>query len=114
VDDNPLVLGLVTRALSEIGDHVTAYASFEAAQAAIARATPDVLMVDIRLDGFNGLQLIAMIRARHPHVRTIAITGFDDRDLRREATVLGATFVLKPITPTRICAAVDDAMSSAA
>ena len=114
VDDNALALGLLARSLTDIGDEVAAYANFEAAKAAIAQATPDVLIVDIRLAGFNGLQLIAMVKDQHPDVRAIAITGFDDLDLRREAADMGASFLVKPLTPTTIQAAVDQVVSSAA
>lgn len=65
--------------------------------------TPDLLIVDIRLSGDNGLQLIAM--ARQP-VPAIVITAFDDRTLAAEARNLGAEFMLKPVSPAALLAAI--------
>jgi FixJ family two-component response regulator len=57
-------------------------------------AVPDVLLVDVRLGAFNGLQLVAM--AERP-IPTIVMTGHDDVALRAAAERMGAEFLVKPI-----------------
>src|SRR5205807_8355128 len=98
VDDDAAVLGFVTRSLTLAGHDVTDCATFDAGKAALAHSTPDVVIVDIRLGGFNGLQLIWIVRDQYPQVQAIVIIGFDDRDLRHEAAKMGATFVVKPFS----------------
>ena len=65
-------------------------------QRVLDEAPPDLLIADVRLGAFNGLQLLAMgLR----HIPAIVITGFPDPVLEAEARQLGATFLLKPIEP---------------
>jgi DNA-binding response OmpR family regulator len=71
--------------------------------------TPDLLIVDIRLSGDNGLQLVAM--ARHP-IPAIVITAFDDPTLAAEARNLGAEFMLKPVSPAALLAAIQRKLPS--
>ena len=66
----------------------------EAAAPILRDAFPDVLLVDVRLGAFNGLQLVAM--AERP-IPTIVMTGHDDVALRAAAERMGAEFLVKPI-----------------
>ena len=107
VDDNALTLGFVVRSLTMVGHRVTACDSFETGRAALDQSKPDVVIVDIRLAGYNGLQLIMLAKSRNPQVRAIAITGFDDADLRNEAAKMGATFLTKPFSASALQAMVE-------
>ena len=60
----------------------------------LRHTVPDVLLVDVRLGAFNGLQLVAMAEQ---HIPTIVMTGHDDPSLRATALRLGAEFFVKPI-----------------
>jgi DNA-binding NtrC family response regulator len=102
VDDDTLTLGFVVRALSMVGHRVTACASFEAGSAALEQSTPEIVIVDVRLGGYNGLQLIMQAKHRNPQAEAIAITGFDDLDLRNEAAKMGATFLTKPFSASAL------------
>ena len=77
--------------------------SVDTATSILKDAVPDVLLVDIRLGAFNGLQLVAM--AEHP-IPTIVMTGHDDVSLRAAAARLGAEFLVKPIPSEVLLAAV--------
>jgi FixJ family two-component response regulator len=54
------------------------------------------LIVDVRLGAYNGLQLAHLVRPRRPDVVVIAMSGYEDSVLRREAEQAGAVFLLKP------------------
>src|SRR5262249_1324961 len=86
VDDDPQVRSLVTRTLVEAGCDAISCATFDEGQVAVTSTPADIVIVDIRLCGSNGLQLILRAQEQNPDLRAIAITGFDDADLRREAT----------------------------
>ncbi len=57
----------------------------------------DVLITDVRLGAFNGLQLVVRAKSISPDVVAVVLTGFDDHVLHQEAVGVGAHFLLKPI-----------------
>jgi DNA-binding NtrC family response regulator len=111
VDDDAQTLEVVTRSLAASGHRVVACANYDEGKRALERCIPDIVIADIRLGARNGLQLIWHATQRHPHVRAIAITGFDDLDLRREAGKMGAMFVTKPFTPSALQAVVEQSIN---
>ena len=74
-------------------------ATFEHGRQLLLAESPDLLITDIRLEGFNGLQLI--ITQLHP-IPAIVITGFADRILETEAKHLGADYLVKPFSPSAL------------
>ena len=70
--------------------------SVQEGRSVLEEASPDLLIADVRLGAFNGLQLIAMSPRPIP---TIVTTGFPDPVLETEARQFGAKFLLKPIEP---------------
>ena len=69
------------------------------------------MIVDVRLAGDNGLQLLAM--ASRP-VPAIVMTGFSDRNLQAEARQLGADFMVKPIAPAALLESIQRRLSQTA
>ena len=62
---------------------------------ALAEDDPDLLIANIRLDGYNGLQLVAM--GPKP-IRAIVMTEHPDPTLAVDAKRLGAEYVIKPVS----------------
>ena len=56
-----------------------------------------MLITDVRLGAFNGLQLAVLARDYHPNIQLIVFSGFDDPVLRQDAEGLGATYLIKPV-----------------
>jgi DNA-binding response OmpR family regulator len=106
VDDDLAVLALVRTWLTAAGYTVTACHRFEDAKQQLTTQTPDVLVADVRLGAYNGIQLVLQARARSPRTQIVAITGFDDPLLRREARRAGAVYLLKPFTHDQMLEAV--------
>jgi DNA-binding NtrC family response regulator len=94
-DDNANRTGLV-QLLRGAGYDAIGAATFEQGRQLLVAEHPDLLITDIRLEGFNGLQLI--ITQLHP-IPAIVITGFADRILETEAKHLGADYLVKPFSP---------------
>ena len=90
VDDDKQVSSLVARWLSKAGYDVSTCEDFGAARERILNDTPPILIVDVRLAGFNGLQLAILARQLHPETRIVVLSGWDDPVLRKEATACGA------------------------
>jgi DNA-binding NtrC family response regulator len=102
VDDDPSLLEALERSFKEAGEDVVAHGSFEQARRALQTTHFDALITDVRLGAFNGLQLAVISRDTYPDIRLIVFSGFDDPVLRTEAEHVGATYVVKPVTGTRL------------
>ena len=101
VDDDPLLLESVTELMTMWGFNVSAFSTFEQARTRLADggAGADVLLVDVRLGMYNGLQLLHLAKQMNPEIMVIAMSGFDDPVLQAEAETLGAIFLVKPFEP---------------
>jgi DNA-binding NtrC family response regulator len=97
------------RLLHAAGYRVTGAASFEDARRAV-QAAPDLLITEVRLGAYNGLQLIIRARAHNPHLPAIVLTAFSDVVIKAEAERLGAIYVEKPVDANRLLAIVADAL----
>jgi DNA-binding NtrC family response regulator len=107
VDDDEAVLDMFTGLLRLAGHEVTSFSRFESAKAYLSVAKPDVLISDVRLGAFNGLQLVVFAKLEHPEMIAIVLTGFDDPVLRTEAAHAGASYLVKPVDSERILELVD-------
>jgi DNA-binding response OmpR family regulator len=98
VDDDDSVLPIAARWLREEGYAVSTANCFDAGLAAVRTECPDILVVDVRLGGFNGLHLAIVARELRSDVRVVLISGWDDPVLRHEARSCGAAYLCKPLT----------------
>jgi DNA-binding response OmpR family regulator len=97
-DDQSTLAGLEALLTSE-GYTVQAARSVPAGLQALRTSPPDLLIADIRVEGYNGLQLVV---DQAPPVKAIFITGYPDPVLEAEARQMGAEFLLKPISPRKL------------
>lgn len=107
-DDRATRVGLATLLADAGYDTVTA-SSVPTAMRALAHEQPDLLIVDIRLEDYNGLQLVAMAPMPLP---AIVVTGFADPALEADARRLGADYLLKPVSPPALLALIARKLSS--
>lgn len=80
--------------LSEVGYHVTAAATFKSAGRLLASTTPNVLVAEVRMGVYNGLQLLVTGRIDNPRLAGIMIAEGSNGSFAEEARHLGATDVL--------------------
>ena len=97
VDDDVSTQSGLSELLTNAGYKAYGVGTFEEGSAALRNDRPDLLIADIRLGTFNGLQLLMKVPN---HLPVIIITGFDDPTLEREARKCGAEYVLKPLSPS--------------
>jgi DNA-binding NtrC family response regulator len=98
VDDDEGFLNLVTTWLRDAGYDVVGISQFGEAKRLLLQNPPDVLISDVRLGAFNGMQLVVLTKLEHPEVLAIVLTGYDDPVLREETTRAGAYYMVKPVT----------------
>jgi DNA-binding response OmpR family regulator len=111
VDDDVALLEALSRFLTESGYGVIACSSFEEAKREMSASPPDIVVTDVRLGAFNGLQLALLARDINPDVRIVVFSGFDDPVLKEEARRLGATYLVKPVSGRMIMDVLKDGAS---
>jgi signal transduction histidine kinase len=100
VDDDPALLEALPETLRLRMDdlQVDTSDSGQAALQRIGETEYDALVVDIKMPGMDGLELLTEIRRARPDTPTILITGHGDHDLAVQALRTGAQdYVTKPI-----------------
>jgi CheY-like chemotaxis protein len=106
VEPNELDMVRVVSALSGAGFTVTATDNYHEARNRLAAAPPRVLVTEIRLGAYNGLQLALRAEAAGRRTAVVVTSAFPDPVLQRDADRVGATFALKPLTEAALLAAV--------
>jgi DNA-binding NtrC family response regulator len=109
VDDDRAVLNLLQQWLTSAGYSVVACDQFEEAKRHLENASPDVLVTDVRLGAFNGLQLVIVAKEQSANVAAVVMSAYDDPMLRKEANQCGAGYLNKPCTRDQVLAAVSEA-----
>jgi DNA-binding response OmpR family regulator len=99
VDDDKTTREGLAEFLEGSGYEAVAVGTFEEASRILRTTPPDLLIADVRLGPFNGLQLV--ISSPQP-IPAIIITGFADPVLESDARRRGADYVLKPVSPARL------------
>lgn len=97
VDDDELYLAGMQEWLELAGYEVIVANTFEHGKRAMVSFAPHLVIVDVRLGAFNGLQLISTGAVRIP---VIVVSGFDDPVLRTDAAAFGASYLVKPVVPS--------------
>ena len=97
VDDNDAARTGLAKILERADFTVFAAATFIEGRNALTREEPDLLIADVRLGEYNGLQLALLFHAARPTGPILVVSGHDDPVIRKEAANIGATFLLKPV-----------------
>lgn len=102
VDDDPVIREMLMAYLQRDGYEVLCAETAEEAEAVLEQQTPDLLMLDIRLPGKDGMTLTRELRARS-EIGIILITGNDDAVDRIVGLEMGADdYVVKPFNPREL------------
>lgn len=109
VEDNDATRTGLCELLKRAGYSASATSSYEEAIRCMREDTPDLLIADVRLGPYNGLQLLVTSPRRVP---TIIMTGFPDPVLEADAHHLGAQFVLKPVAPAALLSLIEEQLAA--
>lgn len=100
VDDNPINLKLAASVLECEGFEVDCAADAESALAALQRARPHLILMDIELPGMDGLTLTRKLKAddANKDLIIVALTAFAMKGDREKALAAGCDgYIAKPI-----------------
>jgi DNA-binding NarL/FixJ family response regulator len=114
VDDHQVVLEGLASMLASQGDRVVIAAATTEADEALRLAAdrqPDVVLLDVRLRGASGLDLCAELVRRHPGIKVVFFTVYDDEQYLFQALRVGAAgFLLKTTTGPELADQLDRVM----
>ena len=97
VDDDQVLRTRLARAFTERGYEVRTAGDVEAALALAREDSPELAVVDLKMPGRGGLELVRELLAIDPATKVVVLTGYGSIATAVEATKLGATYyVPKP------------------
>ena len=97
VDDEESVCALLSERLSSAGFECSIRESGEKALELLESETFDVIISDLNMPGISGLELLAIVRPKHPLVAFLMVTGVDDVRVGIQAMKQGADdYLTKP------------------
>jgi DNA-binding NarL/FixJ family response regulator len=77
----------------------------------IGQTGPDLVLLDIRMPGIDGLTVLERIRARYPHVKVAILSGVDDPSVIQAAFDRGAAaYIVKHVDPRDLPSALRQAV----
>jgi FixJ family two-component response regulator len=111
VDDDASVRRSMKNLLSSAGYHVETYAAAQEFLRAPAREDTDCLVLDLRMPGMTGLDLLARLRASGSTVPVVVVTAHGEEEAR--ALEAGAfAFLTKPFRVDALLAVVKAALGA--
>jgi len=97
VDDETTMLETLSSFFGSRGYQLMTAASAEAALKLLADEQPSLALIDIKLPGINGLELLKIIKRDYPGVKTFVITAYDEENKKAAEEIGIDAFFAKPI-----------------
>jgi DNA-binding NarL/FixJ family response regulator len=108
-DDHPLILQGLRRTL-EACDDIEVVGEARAGSEVpplVARRAPDVVLMDLRMPGLDGVECVRQIKASSPEVKAVLLTASEERSAIEAAIAAGASgYVLKSVSALDVPAVV--------
>jgi len=103
IDDEPVVCNSLRRILSRKGHRVDQALLPDEGLEKIGANRYDLVMLDLRMPGKDGLEVLSAIKDRWPETKVIIVTGYASIESAIEATRRGASqYLAKPFTPEEV------------
>jgi len=114
VDDELKILEMYGKRLGWRGIPVRLASSAVEALAAVEAREPDVVVLDVRMPGKDGLEVLAELRQSHPRVQVIMLTGHASVEAAKRGMALGAfDYLIKPVALEELLLKINEAARAA-
>jgi DNA-binding NtrC family response regulator len=111
VDDEPAIRDMLDQVLTDAGFAVSTAANGQEASLSIGDRVVDLVLTDILMPQWNGIDLIVELRKRRPGLPVIGMSGggqLSREDCLKTARRVGAAAILaKPFTRSQLIATID-------
>jgi CheY-like chemotaxis protein len=115
IDDEVAVNNNIRKILAKKGCQIDQATSKAEALEKIQAGRYGLVVLDLRMPGVRGLELLAAVRERQPNARVIIVTGYASIETAVEGARMGAVgYVPKPFTPVELRTAAEKATRLAA
>ena len=107
VDDERDMLSNCTRILRRCGYDCSTADSSELALELVESERPDVVLVDLRMPGKSGIEMVMAVKARHPDIEVVLMTAYASIETAVDAIKRGAfDYLPKPFTADQLQAVI--------
>jgi len=115
IDDEVAVNNNIRKILSKKGYHVDQAVTKDEALDKIQSRPYKIVLLDLKIPGVRGLELLKAVRDRNPETKVIIITGYASIETAVESARMGAIdYLPKPFTPNEIRTVTENALRLAA
>ena len=110
-DETPFVETMKKRLTRRHLDIVLAASGPEALEALEGNGLIEVVILDVRMPGMDGIQTLRLIKAARPEVEVIMLTGHATMETALEGMKLGAfDYLTKPCSIEQVLAKIEEAL----
>ena len=117
IEDNKNILDSFEEIINQSEDHkvIGAFISCEKALEFCKNTHPDVIIIDIKLPGINGIEGIKRFQVQNPNSKSIVISVYDSSNYIFDALSAGAIgYLTKNIGPNELLNAINQAIKGGA
>jgi len=112
VDDEEIVRLSHIRTLASVHCNVEVVPDGNEALRVMEQRPADVVLLDLRMPGMNGMEVLKTIKQRWPETEVVVITGYPTVETAKEAVRLGAyDYLAKPLGPDDVLNVANGAMT---
>ncbi|WP_017815723.1 MULTISPECIES: response regulator [Paenibacillus] len=90
VDDQNGIRILLVELFSNEGYQMFQAANGKAALEVVEQEVPDLVLLDMKIPGMDGLEILRHIKSTHPQIHVIMMTAYGELDIIQKAKDLGA------------------------
>ncbi len=113
VDDEEAIRDFICEELTEAGYICDIASNVDEALTKLGTNNFDLALLDIKLPGMSGMDLLKMIGGLYQMIKIIMMTGVNDLNTAVEAMKLGASdYIVKPFTLDKLIASVDTVLKN--
>jgi DNA-binding NarL/FixJ family response regulator len=112
-DDHRLIAEGIKRSLEESDDFEVVAEATTGSQILplIRRTKPDVVLLDLRMPGVDGLTALEQIKRDHPDVKVVILSASTDQQVIQAALAKGANaYVIKSVNPVDLASTIRQVM----
>jgi len=112
-DDHRLIVEGIKRALEDADDFEVVGEASSGSQVLpmVGRTSPDIVLLDLRMPGADGLTCLAQIKKRYPDIKVVVLSVSTDESVIQTVLMRGASaYIVKSINPIDLPSALRQAV----